>query len=183
MFILATFLSTSLTIVLCIISLLVILCVVIQKPRQEGLGASFGDGMTSQIFGAQTTSALQKITWYLAGFFALVALILAWMVSHQQSELRNKKTISSQIAVPASETAPVTPNAVGTPVPAEVQQEVKKVAESVAAEVKKLEAPAVEEIKKVEEKVAEAIKPVESVVNKAAEAVVPTPAPTEPVKK
>jgi preprotein translocase subunit SecG len=174
---------------LCIISLLVILCVVIQKPRQEGLGASFGDGMTSQIFGAQTTSALQKITWYLAGFFALVALILAWMVAHQQSELRNKKTISSQIAVPASEPAPVTPNAVGTPVPAEVQQEVQKVAESAAAEVKKLEAPAVEEVKKVAEKAIEVTKQaetkveqaVEAAVNKATESAVPTPA--EPVKK
>jgi preprotein translocase subunit SecG len=55
-----------LTMVEVLVCLLLILIVLMQRPRQEGLGASFGDSMTSQVWGAQTTNVLQKFTVYLA---------------------------------------------------------------------------------------------------------------------
>ena len=64
-----------LTAVEVIVSLLLILVVLMQRPRQEGLGASFGDAAASQVWGAQTTNVLQKFTVYLAIIlFALTTL-------------------------------------------------------------------------------------------------------------
>jgi len=58
------------------ICLLMVLVVLMQRPRSEGLGAAFGGGMTDNIFGAQTTHVLQKFTVYLGiGFFALTLLL------------------------------------------------------------------------------------------------------------
>ena len=35
-----------------VVSCLLILVVLMQRPKQEGLGAAFGSGMTDQMFGA-----------------------------------------------------------------------------------------------------------------------------------
>ena len=51
-----------LTVVEVLVCLLMILIVLMQRPRQEGLGASFGDGAMTQLVGAQTTNVLQKGT-------------------------------------------------------------------------------------------------------------------------
>ncbi|MFT5632637.1 MAG: preprotein translocase subunit SecG [Rubritalea sp.] len=51
-----------------------------QRPKQEGLGAAFGGGMTDQAFGARTTDVLQKGTVYLASLLFLVTLILSILV-------------------------------------------------------------------------------------------------------
>ncbi len=48
-----------------LICLLLILIVLMQRPRQEGLGAAFGSGTMDQAFGAQTTNVLQKSTTWL----------------------------------------------------------------------------------------------------------------------
>ena len=46
----------------------VLICVVMtflilmQRPKQEGLGAAFGGGVTDQVFGARTTNVLQRGT-------------------------------------------------------------------------------------------------------------------------
>ena len=41
---------------------LLLLVVLMQRPKQEGLGAAFGSQMTDQVFGAQTTDVLKKAT-------------------------------------------------------------------------------------------------------------------------
>ncbi len=46
------------------VSVLLILVVLMQRPKQEGLGAAFGSGMTDQLYGAQTTNVLQTGTDY-----------------------------------------------------------------------------------------------------------------------
>ena len=51
-----------------------------QRPKQEGLGAAFGGGMTDQAFGARTTDVLQKGTVYLASLLFVVTLILSILV-------------------------------------------------------------------------------------------------------
>ena len=52
-----------------LVSLLIVLVVLMQRPKNEGLGAAFGGGMTDNLFGAQTTNVLQKFTRLLGGTF------------------------------------------------------------------------------------------------------------------
>ena len=66
-----------------VISLLLILVVLMQRPKQEGLGAAFGGGMTDQMFGAQTTNVLQKGTVYLGAAFLLLSLVLAILIGNK----------------------------------------------------------------------------------------------------
>ena len=49
-----------LIVILAIVCLLMIFAVLMQRPKQEGLGAAFGGGITDQVWGAQTTNVLQK---------------------------------------------------------------------------------------------------------------------------
>lgn len=59
-----------------IVCLLIILVVLMQRPRSEGLGAAFGGGMTENLFGAQTTHVLAKFTtWLAVAFFGLTLLL------------------------------------------------------------------------------------------------------------
>ena len=51
-----------LIVILAIVCLLMIFAVLMQRPKQEGLGAAFGGGITDQVWGAQTTNVLQKFT-------------------------------------------------------------------------------------------------------------------------
>lgn len=64
-----------------VVCLLLCLVVLMQRPKQEGLGAAFGGGMTDQAFGARTTDVLQKGTVYLASILFIVTLILSILVS------------------------------------------------------------------------------------------------------
>ena len=47
-----------------VVSLLLVLVILMQRPKQEGLGAAFGSGMTDAAWGARTTDVLQKGTVY-----------------------------------------------------------------------------------------------------------------------
>ncbi|MCU0752447.1 MAG: preprotein translocase subunit SecG, partial [Akkermansiaceae bacterium] len=76
-----------LLVVFVIVCLLMTLLVLMQRPKQEGLGAAFGGGVTDQVFGARTTNVLQRGTVYLASLFFLLSLTLAVLIGHQ-----NKKT-------------------------------------------------------------------------------------------
>ncbi|MGI9242980.1 MAG: preprotein translocase subunit SecG [Verrucomicrobiales bacterium] len=73
----APFFIGLLSVLLGIVSVLIVLVVLMQRPKQEGLGAAFGGGMTDQMFGAQTTNVLQKGTVYLAVMFFVFSLILS----------------------------------------------------------------------------------------------------------
>ncbi|MEZ7956808.1 MAG: preprotein translocase subunit SecG [Rubritalea sp.] len=63
-----------------VVCILLCLVVLMQRPKQEGLGAAFGGGMTDQAFGARTTDVLQKGTVYLASLLFLVTLVLSILV-------------------------------------------------------------------------------------------------------
>ncbi len=80
-----------LTAVEVIVCLLLILVVLMQRPRQEGLGASFGDAAASQVWGAQTTNVLQKFTVYLAIILFAITLLLAVLVSRKQAGGKSEK--------------------------------------------------------------------------------------------
>ena len=76
-----------------IVALLMVFVILMQRPKSEGLGAAFGGGVTDNLFGAQTTNVLTKITGWLAGiFFALTFLlsILYAQRTHNASGLRQE---------------------------------------------------------------------------------------------
>jgi preprotein translocase subunit SecG len=94
-----------------LVSLLIILLVLMQRPKSEGLGAAFGGGMTENIFGAGTTNALQTITRYLGGIFFCVTLMLSWLYIKQSS---HKSSVQQRLMAPSVVPAPAatpSPNA------------------------------------------------------------------------
>jgi protein translocase SecG subunit len=67
-----------------IVALLMVLVILMQRPKSEGLGAAFGGGMTDNLFGAQTTNVLTKVTGWLAGtFFVLTSSSRSCMRARQ----------------------------------------------------------------------------------------------------
>lgn len=84
-----------LLVIFVIVCLLMTLLILMQRPKQEGLGAAFGGGVTDQVFGARTTNVLQRGTVYLGSLFFILALTLAILIGHQ-----NKKTSLLEPAVP-----------------------------------------------------------------------------------
>ena len=92
-----------------IVSLLIILLVLMQRPKNEGLGAAFGGGATDQLFGAQTTNVLQTITRWLGGMFFVLTLMLSILYVKQgggRSAVQDKLTAPT--VIPALPT-PATP--------------------------------------------------------------------------
>ena len=83
-------------VVFVIVCFLMTLLILMQRPKQEGLGAAFGGGVTDQVFGARTTNVLQKGTVYLGSLFFILSLALAMMIGQKN------KTISM---VPRADTA------------------------------------------------------------------------------
>ncbi len=71
-----------------IVCLLMTLLILMQRPKQEGLGAAFGGGVTDQVFGARTTNVLQRGTVYLGSLFFLLALGLAILIGRQNKQAK-----------------------------------------------------------------------------------------------
>jgi preprotein translocase subunit SecG len=67
-----------------LVSLLLILLVLMQRPKSEGLGAAFGGGMTDNLFGAQGTNVLQTITRWLGAIFFVLSLTLSILYVKKQ---------------------------------------------------------------------------------------------------
>jgi len=90
-----------------VVCLLMTLMILMQRPKQEGLGAAFGGGVTDQVFGARTTNVLQRGTVYLGSLFFILSLTLAVLIGHQ-----NRKTSllkSKEEAAKVEETVPAAP--------------------------------------------------------------------------
>ena len=86
-----------------LVSLLIILLVLMQRPKNEGLGAAFGGGATDQLFGAQTTNVLQLITRWLGGIFFVLTLLLSILYVKQgggKSAVQDKLTAPTVIPEP-----------------------------------------------------------------------------------
>jgi preprotein translocase subunit SecG len=70
-----------------IVCILMTLLILMQRPKQEGLGAAFGGGVTDQVFGARTTNVLQRGTVYLGSLFFLISLALAVLIGNQNRKI------------------------------------------------------------------------------------------------
>lgn len=120
---------------------LLVVVVLMQRPKNEGLGAAFGGGMTENIFGARTTDVLQRFTSYLAGGFFFLTVLLAFLYAKQsvggtaiQSKLLSIPAVTTPAATPAaSPAASPAPAAVPAASPAAIEAVPAKPAESPAA--------------------------------------------------
>ena len=110
--------TNILLVILVAVALLLCLVVLMQRPKQEGLGAAFGGGMTDQAFGARTTDVLQKGTVWLGTLFFVLALSLQVLVAAQNSGENIEEEVKAEVQEQADEA--VTP-----------AEEVKTVAEEV----------------------------------------------------
>src|SRR6184192_1255641 len=103
-----------------LVSMLMVLVILMQRPKSEGLGAAFGGGVTENIFGAQTTNVLVKFTGWLTGIFFALTFALSVLYSHKTSRdtgLR-QELLKQQTNAPATASpAPANPNAPAVPAP------------------------------------------------------------------
>jgi preprotein translocase subunit SecG len=103
-----------------LVALLMLLVILMQRPKSEGLGAAFGGGVTENIFGAQTTNVLVKFTAWLAGIFFALTFTLSVLYSHKTSRdtgLRRELLKQQTAAQPSGSVSPVNPNAPAVPAP------------------------------------------------------------------
>ena len=91
-------------------ALLMMLVILMQRPKSEGLGAAFGGGVTENIFGAQTTNVLTKVTGWLAAIFFLLTFALSILYAHKSNTGSNLSRELTKGMTPA-------PTASATPVP------------------------------------------------------------------
>jgi preprotein translocase subunit SecG len=113
---------------------LMILVVLMQRPRSEGLGSAFGGGLTDNVFGSQTTNVLARFTTWMGIAFFVITLLLSILTAKANSGKTavQKKLLSEPLPaavstptpVPLStpEATPATPTASATPVAEPVQE-------------------------------------------------------------
>src|SRR6266513_5354473 len=100
-----------------LVALLMLLVILMQRPKSEGLGAAFGGGVTENIFGAQTTNVLTKFTGWLAGIFFVLTFVLGILYaqrSSSDSSLR-RELMAMPTGTPAASPAPATGSPGSTP--------------------------------------------------------------------
>jgi preprotein translocase subunit SecG len=89
-----------------LVAVLMVLVILMQRPKSEGLGAAFGGAVTENIFGAQTTNVLVKFTSWLAGIFFALSLGLSILYAHQSTaDSAFKRELMKSQAAP--QTSPV----------------------------------------------------------------------------
>jgi preprotein translocase subunit SecG len=88
------------------VCVLLVIVVLMQRPRSEGLGAAFGGGMTENIFGAQTSHVLAKFTTYLGAIFFVLTLLLAIVYAKasigSSSIQKEMEALSNPLKVPSA---------------------------------------------------------------------------------
>ena len=108
-----------------LVALLMILVVLMQRPKSEGLGAAFGGGVTDNLFGAQTTNVLTKVTGWLAGIFFVLTFLLSVLYAQRTSAgsgLR-KELMRSAPAAPVPAASPGAANPANPASPAAPEQD------------------------------------------------------------
>jgi preprotein translocase subunit SecG len=100
-----------------LVALLMVLVILMQRPKSEGLGAAFGGAVTENLFGAQTTNVLVKFTAWLAGIFFVITFVLSVLYAHRSM---GGSSLSRELkkGAPATQVSPAPPKAGATsPVP------------------------------------------------------------------
>src|SRR5438552_17648832 len=97
-----------------LVSLIMVLVILMQRPKSEGLGAAFGGAVTDNIFGAQTTNVLVKFTTWLAGIFFALTFALSVLYAHRSTaDSAFRRELMKTQAAP--QTSPPSPAATASP--------------------------------------------------------------------
>lgn len=80
---------------LMIVCAMLLLLVLMQRPKQEGLGAAFGAQMTDQAFGARTTDVLKKGTIFFGSLFMILCFLLSVLIQNEHSNETMKNVASA----------------------------------------------------------------------------------------
>ncbi len=83
-----------------VVCLLLVLAVMLQKPKEGGLGGAIGGGMLEASLGADAGNVLIKTTAILGAIFLLNTLVLARLTSTVHS-----RSLMAQENAPAAETS------------------------------------------------------------------------------
>lgn len=138
---------TALIVIYVFVCVLMVFLVLMQRPKQEGLGAAFGANTTDQLFGARTTNVLQRGTVYLSVLFFVLTLTLGILI-----QKKNRGTSLTVVEKPAAEEQAAAPEK-------SLSEEIKETSPVVTTEPAKATEPAkTEEQKPAEEKPAEPAK-------------------------
>jgi len=91
-----------------IVCLLLALAVMLQKPKEGGLGGAIGGGMSEAVFGADASNVLIKVTIWLGSIFLVNTLLLARLTSVGNSksvmgDLSEQQPAPVQQQVPAGQ--------------------------------------------------------------------------------
>jgi preprotein translocase subunit SecG len=103
-----------------LVALLMVLVILMQRPKSEGLGAAFGGAVTENIFGAQTTNVLVKFTTWLAGIFFALTLALSILYAHRSTadSAFRRELMKTQAAPQTSPSASAAPDSGAGALPA-----------------------------------------------------------------
>ena len=98
-----------------LVCILLAMVVMLQKPKEGGLGGAFGGGMLEASLGADAGNVLIRTTAILGVIFLLNTLVLARLTSTVHS-----RSLMAREAEPVAETAPALPAAPELPAVPEV---------------------------------------------------------------
>jgi preprotein translocase subunit SecG len=88
------------------------LVIMMQRSKQEGLGAAFGGGFTESVWGAQTSNVLVKATVVCTIIFFVLSISLARLYSNRANMMDQGSAVQQQLM---QSVAPATPVLPGTP--------------------------------------------------------------------
>jgi len=105
-----------------LVCILLAMVVMLQKPKEGGLGGAFGGGMLEASLGADAGNVLIRTTAILGAIFLLNTLVLARLTStvHSRSLMAREAEPAAETApaIPAAPELPAVPEAPAAPVPA-----------------------------------------------------------------
>ena len=105
---LINFIIIALQIVLIVLCAFMVLIILMQRSKQEGLGAAFGSGMTESVFGAETSNVLSRLTvWCVVLFFA-ITLTLSSLYAHRSNPSTGVQKALKELSTNTSSTATFT---------------------------------------------------------------------------
>jgi preprotein translocase subunit SecG len=93
------------------------LVIMMQRSKQEGLGAAFGGGFTESVFGAQTSAVLIKATVWAAVIFFGLSITLARLYSHLDTIELKGSPVQQLLSQPVTTAKPATAPTAIPPVP------------------------------------------------------------------
>jgi len=118
--------TTFVTVVHIIIALLLILITFVQDSKSDSLGGAFGGGGSNSLFGAVgATTFIQKMTWWLAGLFAVTSISLAYFSSQGSKSVLDSVVVPSlpSTSVPKAENGETATPSEPATVPAEKKED------------------------------------------------------------